>query len=143
MENQLRSVETFLREYERNVVAGNMPALLAQFADPFLAAVPQGTKMVTATEHSRGLPARRQFFDRIGCKSSSLADVHTIPLSSRYTLALTKWRLSFAEALNTPQEILVDSAFIVDVGGTELKIILYLAADDMIALAKERGIVRD
>jgi len=142
MENQLRSVETFLRDYERNVIAGNMPALLAQFADPFLAATPQGTKTVSAADFAQGLPARKQLFDRVGRNSSTLADIHTIPLGARYTLALTKWRFSFAQTQDNPQDILVDTAFIVDTGAGEFKIILYLAGDDVKALIKERGILK-
>jgi hypothetical protein len=143
MENSLLSAETFIRDYERNVAAGNMPAAFAQFADPFLAAVPQGAKIMPVADFAQGLPARKQLFDRMGCESSSLANLHPIPLSARYTLVLTKWRMTFAVAQSSAKEILVDSAFIVDTGGAEMKIILYLAADDIMALMKQRGIAQD
>lgn len=141
MENQLCSVESFMRDYEHNVAAGNLPALIEQSADPFMAATPQGAKTLSAADFAKSLPARRQLFDRTGRNSSTLADIHTIPLGARYTLALTKWRFSFEQAQNGPKEILVDSSFIVDTAGGEFKIILYLAGDDIMALMKERGIL--
>ncbi len=142
MENPLLSVETFIRDYAGNIVDGNMPALLAQFADPFLAATPQGTKIMTVADFAQVLPGRQQLFDRMGCQSSSLANLHPIPLSARYILALTKWRMTFATAQSSSEEILVDSAFIVDIGAEPFKIILYLAADDIMALLKQQGIAQ-
>jgi hypothetical protein len=79
----------------------------------------------------------------MGCKSSSLVDVHSIPLSARYALLLTKWRMNFAVADSTQKELLVDSAFIADTSAEAFKIILYLAGDDIMALLKERGILQN
>ncbi|MGD0154739.1 MAG: hypothetical protein ABSB50_01485 [Terracidiphilus sp.] len=136
MENLPDPVVSFFQAYERNIVAGDTPALLAQFADPFLFAGPQGTKIVSATDHAKALPGRRELFQRHGHQSSSLADFHPIPLSSRYVLVLTKWRMTFAGAASQPREIVVDSAFIVDAGAETQKIIVYLASEDIVEMLK-------
>ena len=128
---------------KRDIAAGNMPALLGLFANPFLAATPQGAKIVTAADFAEALPARKQLFDRMGWKSSSLVDVHSIPLSARYALLLTEWRMNFAAADSSRIELLVDSAFVVDTGTEAFKIILYLAGDDIMALLKERGTLQN
>ena len=140
MEYKPDLVESFLRDYERNIAAEDIPALLAQFADPFLAAIPQGAKIVSAADHAKALPARRDFFDHAGCKSSTLVSAQPIPLSSRYTLALTKWRVTVAVAQSQPKEIVVDTAFIVDTGDGACKIILYLPAADIMALLKDEAL---
>ncbi|MGA2571502.1 MAG: hypothetical protein ABSF23_13365 [Terracidiphilus sp.] len=141
MDNTLSSVESFIRDYARNISAGNGAALLAQFADPFLAAMPQGAKVVSVAEHAKALPGRREFFERSGFRSTSLVSLHPIPLSSRYTLALTKWSMTFAVAQGAPREILLDSALIVDTGVDPFKIILYLAAEDLATVLKDNGIM--
>ena len=138
--NSLLTVETFIRDYEQNIAAGNMPAFLAQFADPFLAATPQGAKIVTAADHAHALPARQQLFDRMGCKTASLVDLHPIPLSARYTLVLTKWRMAVAGTPNSPDEIVFDSSFIVDTGVDEFKIIFYLANQNLVEVLQQHGI---
>ena len=140
MENQLDLVLSFLRDYERNIAAADIPALLDQFADPFLAAIPQGVKIVSAADHAKELPARRNLFDRAGCKPGRLVSAHPITLSSRYVLALTKWRWAFAAAHAEAKEILTDAAFLVDTGAGPPKIVLYLPATDMVAALKEEGI---
>ena len=131
------SVESFLRGFERKTVSKDMAALLALFADPFLAAMPQGAKVVTAAEYARALPARREFFGRMGCESTSLVSVQHVPLSPRYALAFTRWRWVFGGEHVVPKEVFADTAYIVDTGADPFKIILYLPAEDMMAKLKQ------
>ena len=139
MEIKSDAVDSFLREFERNIASGDVPALLALFADPFLAATPQGAKMVTTSDYAKALSARSGLFERAGCKATSLVSVQPVALSSRYALALTKWRWVFAGEHAQPKEVFADTAYIVDTGVDPFKIILYLPAEDIMAVLKRNG----
>ena len=52
-------VEQFFRAYERASNAGDVPAMLPQFADAFLAAGPQGAACVRAEDFAKILPKRQ------------------------------------------------------------------------------------
>lgn len=136
-------VETFFRSYERIAAGGDTAAMAAQFADVFLAAGPQGAQAVKAGEFALALPKRKEIFDRLGCRSTELVGLEEFPLDARYTLAKTRWRLRFVRREQEPQEVQVDSVFIVDGGGDALRIVFYLANQDIFAVLKERGILEE
>jgi len=140
MQNISDPVELFFKTYEQNISTGNIPALLAQFADPFLAAIPQGARVVSAADYAKALPVRHELFHRLGCRSTSLVDLHPIPLSSRFTLALTKWRMVFDGTESGPRELSIDTAFIVDTGTGAPQIVLYLPNEDIMEVLKNHGI---
>ena len=119
-----------------------MPALLALFADPFLAANPQGTKIVSAADFTQGLPARKQLFDRVGRNSSTLVGYSYDSSECAIHAGAYKMALQFRRDSRQSAGLLVDTAFIVDTGAGAFKIILYLAGDDVKALIKERGILK-
>jgi len=134
------AVEGFFRAYEDNINSGDVAALVAQFADVFLAANPQGAQPVRASDFALALPKRKQLFDRLGCQSTSLVALWPTTLDARYTLARTRWQMTFGSSGSEPQEIVVDSHFIVDTSGDAFKIIFYLANQDIMEILKEKGI---
>jgi hypothetical protein len=134
------AVECFFRAYERNINSGDIAALVSQFADVFFAVSPQGTQPVRASDFAVALPKRKQFFDSLGCQSTSLVTVSPTSLDTRYILTRTQWQMTFGCSRGEPKKILVDSHFIIDTGGDAFKIIFYLASRDIMEILKERGI---
>ena len=60
------------------------------------------------------------------------------PLGDRYVLVETEWVMEF----ETGEEIALRSTFIVHRAEDGLKIVFYLAHQDLMAVLKERGILR-
>jgi hypothetical protein len=141
MTTSVSPVECFIRSYERISSAGDIAAMAAQFAEVFLAAGPQGSQPVKASDFALALPKRKQLFDRLGCRPAELVGFEEWPLDARYTLAKTRWRLTFVRGQEEAQEVLADSVFIVDTGGEGPRIVLYLANQDILAVLRERGIL--
>ncbi len=56
-------------------------------------------------------------------------------------MASTQWKMTFARSGTEPQDVVVDSVFIVDTGGDAAKIVFYLADHDLMQILRERGIV--
>ena len=139
MTEHKKSIESFMRDYERNSASPDLSAVVAQFADPFLAAGPEGAKVISVPAFAAALPLRRQLFDRSGCQSAKLVSLQSIPLGPRFTLARTTWRIEFAGAETDSNGIDLESSFVIDTGGADWKIVLYLAHQDAIALLQQTG----
>jgi hypothetical protein len=134
-------LQRFFLAFSELSSSGDIPAIVAQFADPFLAVGPQGAKCVRAADFAAALPGRKQFFESLGCRSTSLVSVEEIPLDTRYVLAKTRWRMVCAPQQGESQEIFGDTAYLVDAGQQDFKILLYLASHDFMQELKERGIL--
>jgi|SRR5580704_7751820 hypothetical protein len=134
------AIETFFREFEQRSDSGDIPALLPQFADTFMAAGPQGTQCIRAADFAAALPRRKQFFDSLGCRSTSLVSLDHNRLDARYVLAKTRWRMTFVQGEGEVKEVLADSAYVVDTGTDTYKIVFYLAHQDIVQTLKDRGI---
>ncbi len=134
------AIETFFREFEQRSDRGDIPALLPQFADTFMAAGPQGAQCIRSADFALALPKRKQFFDSLGCRSTALVSLEHNRLDVRYVLAKTRWRMTFAHEDGELKEVLADSAYIVDTGTDTFKIVFYLAHQDIVQTLKDRGI---
>lgn len=135
-------IQAFFQRYDQLTREGNIPELVAQFAETFLAADPGGARPVRAADFALALPRRKQLFDKIGgCHSTELVSVEETRLDDRYALARTRWRMKFEALDRGPNELLVDSSFLVDLGGESPRILLYMAHQDLMAVLHEKGIV--
>lgn len=137
------TIETFFRDFEQRSDSGDIPALLPQFANTFMAAGPQGAICIRAADFALALPKRKQFFDSLGCRSTSLVSLEQNRLDARYVVAKTRWRMTFAQGDGETREALADSTYIVDTSGESFKIVFYLAHQDHMTMLREQGILAD
>ncbi len=133
-------IARFFDSFARQSSGNDIQAQVAQFADTFLAAGPQGAKCVRSADFAVALPKRKQLFDSLGCKSTALVSLEETPLDTRYVLVKTKWQMTFSRPNANPEQVLADSTFIVDTAVDEFKIVLYLANQDIVQVLKDRGI---
>lgn len=133
-------VSRFFALYSRHNDEGDIARIVSHFADPFLSASPQGTQCVRVADFAAALPKRKELFDRLQCQPTELVDLAETALDGRYVLAKTRWRMIFARDTG-PLEVLVDSTFLVDTGGEEFKIAMYMAHQDIMQVMRERSIL--
>lgn len=131
-------VADFLRTFGSNSSTMNLTDSVPQFAPAFLAAGPNGAQPVNAADFARILPTRRQHFESLGLGAMSLTSVQETPLSPRYTLARTYWRVEFATPFPGEPELLVETIYIVDTAAEPFQIVLYLACQDLAAILQAR-----
>ena len=132
-------VSLFLRGFERMSESNDIPAMVAQFGETFLAAGPQGASCVRSSDFALALPKRKQLFQSLGHSSTALVSVVETPIDERYVLAGTEWKFTFHKNGNR-LEVIVNSTFIVDTGDDEFKIVVYLTNRDAVQILAERGI---
>ena len=141
MELQMDSIGQFFRNYERDSNRGDIQSLVSNFANIFMAAGPDGITVVRASDFALALPKRKELFDRLGCRSTSLESVKEKKLDDRYTLVETEWRMTFASGEQSRDHLLVGSAFILHRSEGRLKVVFYLAHQDIMVALRERGIL--
>jgi hypothetical protein len=101
------SAEQFFRAFEVNSAKGNMEAVVAQFAEVFMAAGPQGEKVVRASDFAAALPRRKQMLASLGCPAASLVSLRPAQLDQRYVMANAKWSFEFGggQSAGRPEEV--------------------------------------
>ena len=144
-------VRRFFQSYEQNTASGDIPALIAQFADVFMAAGPAGAQSVRSADFAHILPKRVQLVQSLGCQSTKLVSCVETELDARFAMAETRWQMTFVREGQPPKEAIVDSLFILDKGPQEPgivdtdseypKIVFYLAHQDLMAALKNQGIL--
>jgi hypothetical protein len=132
------ALDQFISSYERNTSNSDPSAVVAQFADPFLAAGPDGSVVVPTAAFAQKLPGRKQYLVAAGLRSSRLIARRDTAVSERYVLVDTEWQMDFVPADKPAASITVGSSFLIDMGGTEPKILAYLTHQDIFRLLQER-----
>jgi hypothetical protein len=136
------AIERFFQAFELNRQSGDVPAIVGQFADVFLAVGPQGAQCIRGSDFANALPKRKQLFDSLGCQFTALVSLNEIQLDTRFVMARTQWKMTFSRNPGQEQEILVDSTFIIDTAVDGFKIVLYLNTQDILTLLKDRGVLQ-
>ena len=137
MTHTFTQIEQFIRNYAKHIDSGVVPSIVSCFADPFLAAGPDGAQPVRTADFALALPKRKQHFQSLGAQSFSLVSVQQIPLDPHYVLARTCWRVNFAGPAGPPVE--VNSDFLIHMASDTCKIVLYLANQDILAVLRDRS----
>jgi hypothetical protein len=134
-------IHGFFQRFETSSANGDVPALMTLFAEVFLAAVPDGARAIRAADFALALPRRFELFRKLGCRSTKLVALQARPLSARFTLAETSWRMVFASDGREAKEVDADAAYIVDTGDDPFRIVLYLPKEDIMAVLRAQGLL--
>lgn len=135
------TIDLFFQAFQQASANGDLPVLTTLFADTFLAAGPQGAKCIPASVFAPAVGSRKQLFDRLGCRPAELVSVTPTPLDSRYTLVRTEWHFTFEPPDHEPEFISIESSCLLDTGRDPLRILAYIAHQDIMAILRERGLL--
>lgn len=140
MKTKTTTVEDFLYEYARHSDQGNVGELAACFGETFIAGGPQGAKAVRSGDFALALPKRYEMFKQMGCRKTELIGIEEQRLDARYVSARTRWQLTFERAGKEALPVEVVSTYLVDAGAEPMRILIYLAHDDIMEILKRHGI---
>ena len=122
------------------MAAGDIPAVVSSFGEVFLYAGPKRTQAVRASDFALAVTKRKQLFDRLRSEPTTLVSLTEMKLDDCFTLARAQWRMTFAKNDAAPEQVLVNSTYIVSTGAGGFEIVFYLAHQDIMEILKERGI---
>jgi hypothetical protein len=139
MEDVRAEIQRFFEDYERCSNGDDAGGIVSQFAEVFMIADAAGCRVVSAAELAAGVAKRKQMFDGVGRRSTSLVSLETRELSERYVLAETEWRIRFER--EETGEISLRSSFVVHRSDGGWKIVFYLMHQNPMSVLKERGLL--
>jgi hypothetical protein len=135
------TLTAFFKRYEQASNSSDTESMLAQFAEPFTVATPQGPQIVRASDFARVLPRRKALFDNLGCQAATLDSLKATHLNDHFALADTTWRMRFFLPNNRSDEFVVVASFMVYIDGSAAKIFLYMPHQDIMQILRDRGIL--
>jgi hypothetical protein len=95
---------------------------------------------VKASDLLLAIPKRKQLFESIGCRSTTLVSLQETRLDDRYTMVRTEWRWRFEQSAEKPLDVTLPSTFIVQRSPDGLRIVFYLRHQDIMTVLRERGL---
>lgn len=138
------ALDRFIANFGHNANHGSPSAVVAQFADTFIAAGPSGSMAVRASDFASALAMRKQLFAKAGYKSSKLVSKKETLLGDRFAVLDTCWRFEFTPENGSAWDVETRSSFFLDMGGemrgADPKILVYAAHQDILKLLKEHEI---
>jgi len=136
-----QALDQFMATYERNTASDDPAAVVAQFADTFLAAGPDGSVVIPAAAFAQKLPLRKQHFDNAGLRFTRLIARRDTPIGERYVLVDTQWQMDFAPPGKPAVTLTPQSSFLIDMGAPQPKILAYLSHQDIFKLMEDSDLV--
>lgn len=124
----------FFAAYERNIAKGDLPAMIAQFAETYLYGGPGGHQFLRSADLAAGLPRRRQLLNSLGCGPSRMVSLNEIPLNERFVLAQPRWQFSIS---GDQSPVTIDSTFLLNIA-EPVRILAYISHQDLVAELKAR-----
>src|SRR5260221_3536184 len=102
-----------------------------QFADQFIFADPNGTRVVEKQEFLAFLPQRQECFKSIGHQSTKVLSLDETKLDDQYTMVNAHFLMQFKKASGQIVEAKVDSTYFLFMKGETPKIIMHMEHEDV------------
>ena len=131
----------FFERFQSLSAAYDVEKIAAMYAGSVMIAGPGGAQVVTSTDLQRAIPQRRRLLESAGHQDTALVGFEETALSDRYALVRAQFRWHFQAAHGAPVTVTLPSSFIVDRGGDSPRIVLYMNAQDVVSVLRERGVL--
>ena len=113
----------------------------SQFADQFLFADPNGTRVVEKQKFLAFLPQRQEFFKSIGHQSTKVLSLDETRLDDQYTMVKAHFLMTFQKSPGEMVEAKIDSTYFLFMKGESPKIVMHMEHEDLKEAMKARGLL--
>jgi hypothetical protein len=103
----------------------------SQFADQFIFADPNGTRVVEKQKFLAFLPQRQEFFKSIGHQSTKVLSLDATQLDDQYTMVKAHFLMQFKKASGQIVDAKVDSTYFLFMKGDSPKIVMHMEHEDL------------
>jgi len=113
----------------------------AQYADQFIFADPNGTRVVEKQKFLPVLPKRQEFFKSLGHQATKVLALDETPIDDQYTMVKAHFLMTFQKASGEIAEAKVDSTYFLFMKGDSPKIIMHMEHEDLKEAMQARGLL--
>jgi hypothetical protein len=113
----------------------------SQFADQFIFADPNGTRVVEKQKFLAFLPQRREFFKSLGHQSTKVLSLDETQLDDQYTMVKAHFLMQFKKSSGQIVDAKVDSTYFLFMKGDSPKIVMHMEHEDLKEAMQARGLL--
>jgi hypothetical protein len=113
----------------------------SQYADQFIFADPNGTRVVEKQKFLAFLPQRQEFFKSIGHQSTRVLSLDETQLDEQYTMVKAHFLMTFQKSSGEIAEAKIDSTYFLFMKGETPKIVMHMEHEDLREAMQRRGIL--
>jgi hypothetical protein len=113
----------------------------AQYADQFIFADPNGTRVIEKQKFLPALPKRQEFFKSIGHQSTKVLSLEETPLDNQYIMVKAHFLMQFQKTPGQTTEAKVDSTYILFMKDDAPKIVMHIEHEDLKEAMQARGLL--
>ena len=134
-------IKEFFESVEKASNTLDLNLIDAQFADQFIFADPNGTRVVEKQKFLPFLPKRREFFKSIGHQFTKVTSLEETSIDDQYTMVKAHFLMQFQKSTGEVKEINLDSTYILFMKGETPKIVMHIEPEDVQQAMKDRGLL--
>ncbi len=139
--NRDNKIKMFFEGVEKAGNTLDLNLIDSQFADQFIFADPNGTRVVEKQKFLPFLPKRQEFFKSVGHQSTKISLLEETPIDDQYTMVKAHFLMQFQKASGQAVEVKLDSTYILFMKGDAPKIVMHIEPEDVQQAMKERGLL--
>jgi len=129
--NHDNKIKVFFEGVEQASDTLDLDLINAQFADHFIFADPNGTRVVEKEKFLPFLPKRREFFKSLGHQSTKVLSLEETQIDDQYTMVKAHFLIEFQKAPGQVVEANIDSTYILFMKGDSPKIVMHIEHEDL------------
>jgi len=134
-------IKKFFEEVELVSNTLDLNLIDAQFADQFIFADPNGTRVVEKQKFLAFLPQRQEFFKSIGHQSTKVLALDETRLDDQYTMVKAHFLMTFQKVSGEIVEAKVDSTYFLFMKGDAPKIVMHMEHEDAQEAMRKQGLL--
>ena len=139
--NHDNKIKAFFEQVEQASNTLDLDLIDAQFADQFIFADPNGTRVVEKQKFLAFLPQRREFFKSLGHQSTKVLSLDETQLDDQYTMVKAHFLMQFKKASGQIVDAKVDSTYFLFMKGDSPKIVMHMEHEDLKEAMQKRGLL--
>jgi len=134
-------IKNFFEGVEQASQTLDLHLIDSQFADQFIFADPNGTRVVEKQKFLAFLPQRQEFFKSIGHRSTKVLSLDETRLDDQYTMVKAHFLMTFQKSPGEMVEARIDSTYFLFMKGETPKIVMQMEHEDLREAMRIRGIL--
>jgi hypothetical protein len=134
-------IQKFFEGVEQASNTLDLDLIASQYADQFIFADPNGTRVIDKQKFLPVLPKRQEFFKSIRHRSTKVVSLDETVIDDRYTMVKAHFLMKFQKASGQIEEARIDSTYILFMKDDRPNIVMHIEHEDLKEAMQARGLL--
>ena len=139
--NHDNKIRLFFESVEKTSNTLDLGLIDSQYADQFIFADPDGTRVIEKQKFLPALPKRQEFFKSLGHQFTKVLALDETPIDDQYTMVKAHFLMQVQQTAGQITEAKVDSTYILFMKRDSPKIVMHIEHEDLRDAMRARGLL--